>query len=99
MTSLKQIRWTAIALLLIGFALAYSSGLVEHEAVASSENQFAHIAAVMAGKLFTIAAILILVWAIEWQRAKTAARLTALEEEMIVLRQQMHAMTQPPVRS
>jgi hypothetical protein len=87
MTGLKQIRWSAIALLFVGLALAYSSGLIEHEAVASSEAHFAHQGSVMAGKMFTVASILILIWATEWQRAKTAARLTQVEKEIASLKQ------------
>jgi hypothetical protein len=87
MTGLKQIRWTAIALLLVGLAMAYGSGLIEHEAVASPEIHFAHTASVMAGKLFTIASLLILIWAIEWQRAKTAERIAHLEQEVAALKE------------
>jgi hypothetical protein len=87
MTGLKQIRWTAVGMLLIGLAMAYGSGLIEHEAVASPEAHFAHTASVMAGKLFTIASLLILIWAIEWQRAKTAERISQLEREVASLKE------------
>jgi hypothetical protein len=92
MTALKQIRWTAMALLLVGLALAYSSGLIEHEAVASSEIHFAHTGSVMAGKMFTVASILILIWATEWQRARTALRLSELEKEISDLKQRTLAV-------
>ena len=82
MTGLKQIRWTAIAILVSRLALAFGAGLIETEAVTAQEGQFAHTASVMAGKMFTVASILILIWATEWQRAKTAARLQKLEEEL-----------------
>ena len=82
MTALKRIRWTAIAILVTGLAMAFSAGLIESEAVRATEGQFAHTASVMSGKLFTVASILILIWATEWQRAKTTARLQQLEEEL-----------------
>jgi hypothetical protein len=82
MTALKQIRWTAIAILVTGLALAFGAGLIETEALAAQEGQFAHTASVMAGKMFTVSSILILIWATEWQRAKTSARLQKLEEEL-----------------
>jgi hypothetical protein len=82
MTALKQIRWSAIAILVTGLTLAFGAGLIETEAVTAQEGQFAHTASVMAGKLFTVASILILIWATEWQRAKTSARLQRLEEEL-----------------
>ena len=82
MTVLKQIRWSAIVILLVGLGLALSSGLVESEALAAQEGQFAHTATAMSGKLFTVASILILIWATEWQRAKIAARLEKLEGEL-----------------
>ena len=96
MTALKQIRWTALILLFVGILLAYGSGLIEHEAVASNEGEFAHTASAMAAKLFTIAAVLILTWAIEWQRAKTAARLSTLEQELANLRQEVRAAALQP---
>lgn len=86
MTALKQIRWTAIAILIVGIALAFSSGLVESEALAAQEGQFAHTATSMAGKMFTVSAILILIWATEWQRAKISARLQKLEEELSLVK-------------
>ena len=82
MTALKQIRWTAIAILITGLALALGAGFIETEAMTATEGQFAHTASVMAGKMFTVASILILIWATEWQRAKTSARLQRLEEEL-----------------
>ena len=82
MTSLKQIRWTAIAILITGLALAFGAGLVESEAVTAQEGAFAHTASVMAGKMFTVASILILIWATEWQRARISARLQKVEEEL-----------------
>jgi hypothetical protein len=87
MTGLKQIRLTAIALLLIGLAMAYGSGMIEHEAVLSPETHFAYTASVMAGKVFTVASLFILIWAIEWQRAKTSERLAELEKEVAALKQ------------
>lgn len=92
MTALKQIRWTAVILLIAGLGLAYSSGLIEHEAVAASEGHFAHTASVMAGKMFTVSTILILIWAIEWQRAKTAARLNEVERQLAELKQRTMVM-------
>jgi hypothetical protein len=92
MTGLKQIRWTAVILLIAGLGLAYSSGLVEHEAVAASESHFAHTASVMAGKMFTVSSILILIWATEWQRAKTSARLNEVERQLEELRQRPMAV-------
>ena len=86
MTSFKQIRWTATVILAVGLVLAFSSGLVESEALAAQEGQFAHTATSMAGKLFTVAAILILIWATEWQRAKMSARLQKLEEEISLIK-------------
>jgi hypothetical protein len=87
MTPLKQIRWTAVTMLIIGLGLAVSSGWIEKEAIAATEGHFAHSASVMAGKMFTVASILILLWAMEWQRAKTAARLQHLESELASLKQ------------
>ena len=92
MTSLKQIRWTAIAVLITGLAMAFGAGLVESEALAAQEGQFAHTASVMAGKMFTVASILILIWATEWQRAKTSARLQKLEEELSSMKQRTAAL-------
>jgi hypothetical protein len=92
MTALKQIRWTAIAILITGLALAFSAGLIESEALSAQEGQFAHTASVMAGKMFTVASILILIWATEWQRAKTAARLQKLEEELTSIKRRTAAM-------
>ena len=86
MTSFKQIRWTATAILVVGVVLAFSAGFVENEALAAQEGQFAHTATSMAAKLFTVSAILILIWATEWQRAKMSARLQKLEEEMSLLK-------------
>jgi fumarate reductase subunit D len=82
MTGFKQIRWTALAVLVVGLILAFGSGVVEKEAMKAPEGQFAHTATSMAGKLFTVASILILMWATEWQRAKLAVRLQKLEEEL-----------------
>lgn len=87
MTSLKQIRWTAIVILAIGLGLAVSAGFVESEALAAQEGKFAHTATSMAGKMFTVSAILILIWATEWQRAKTSARLQKIEEELDSMKQ------------
>ncbi|MGZ8899203.1 MAG: hypothetical protein ACXW3Z_03830 [Limisphaerales bacterium] len=87
MTALKQIRWTATVILVIGLGLAVSAGFVESEALAAQEGQFAHTATSMAGKLFTVSAILILIWATEWQRAKTSARLQKIEEELNSMKQ------------
>lgn len=87
MTALKQIRWTAIVILAVGLGLAVSAGFVESEALAAQEGQFAHTATSMAGKLFTVSAILILLWATEWQRAKTSARLLKIEEELNLVKQ------------
>ena len=92
MTSLKQIRWTAIAILITGLALAFGAGLVESEAVTAQEGAFAHTASVMAGKMFTVASILILIWATEWQRAKTSARLQKLEEELSSIKRHKTAL-------
>lgn len=89
MTALKQIRWTAIVILAIGLALAVTAGLVESEALAAQEGQFAHTATSMAGK--TVSAVLILIWATEWQRAKTAARLLKIEEELDLVKQRTAA--------
>lgn len=86
MTSFKQIRWTATVILVVGLVLAFSSGLVESEALAAQEGHFAHTATSMAAKLFTVSAILILIWATEWQRAKMSARLQKLEEELNVIK-------------
>jgi len=74
-------------MLIIGLGLAFSSGLVEHEAFAASESRFAHTASVMAGKMFTVASILILIWATESQRARTSARIQRIEEELAELKQ------------
>ena len=82
MTGLKHVRWVALLILASGLALAFGSGLVESEALAAQEGQFAHTATSMAGKLFTVSAILILIWATEWQRVKIATRLEKLEEEL-----------------
>jgi hypothetical protein len=82
MTGLKHVRWTALSILAVGLLLAVSAGFVESEALAAQEGQFAHTAGSMAGKLFTVSAILILIWAMEWQRVKFAARLDKLEEEL-----------------
>jgi fumarate reductase subunit D len=82
MTALKQIRWTAIVILVVGLGLAFGAGLVESEALKAEEGQFAHTAASLAGKLFTVASVLILIWATEWQRAKIAARLQKVEDEL-----------------
>jgi hypothetical protein len=92
MTALKQIRWTAIAILITGLALAFGAGLIETEAVTATEGQFAHSASVMAGKMFTVASILILIWATEWQRAKTSARLQRLEEELNTMKRHKAAL-------
>ena len=92
MTALRQIRWTAIAILITGLALALGAGLIETEAVTATEGQFAHTASVMAGKMFTVASILILIWATEWQRAKTSARLQRLEEELNSIKRHKAAM-------
>jgi hypothetical protein len=92
MTALKQIRWTAIAILVTGLSLAFGAGLVEHEAISAQEGPFAHTASVMAGKLFTVASILILIWATEWQRAKTSARLQKIEEELNSLKRHTAAI-------
>lgn len=92
MTALKQIRWTAIAMLITGLAMAFSAGLIESEALAAQEGQFAHTASAMAGKMFTVASILILIWATEWQRAKTSARLQKLEEELSLLKRRTAAV-------
>lgn len=92
MTGLKQIRWTAIAILVTGLTLALGAGLIETEAVKAQEGQFAHSASVMSGKMFTVAAILILIWATEWQRAKTAARLQKLEDELSSLKRHTAAL-------
>lgn len=86
MTALKQIRWTAILILAIGLGLAMGSGLIESEALRAEEGQFAHTAGSMASKLFTVASVLILIWATEWQRAKIAARLQKLEDELTSLK-------------
>jgi len=86
MTSFKQIRWTARGILVVGLILAFGSGFVESEALAAQEGQFAHTATSMAGKLFTVSAVLILIWATEWQRAKMSARLQKLEEELNLLK-------------
>ncbi len=86
MTSFKQIRWTATVILVVGLVLAFGSGFVESEALAAQEGQFAHTATSMAGKLFTVSAILILIWATEWQRAKMSARLQKLEEEISLIK-------------
>ena len=86
MNSFKQIRWTATVILVVGLVLAFSSGFVESEALAAQEGQFAHTATSMAAKLFTVSAILILIWATEWQRAKMSARLQKLEEELNLLK-------------
>ena len=86
MTSFKQIRWTAVVILVVGLVLAFSSGFVESEALAAQEGQFAHTATSMAAKLFTVSAILILIWATEWQRAKMSARLQKLEEEISLIK-------------
>lgn len=72
--------------------MAFSAGLIESEAVAATEAQFAHTASVMSGKLFTVASILILIWATEWQRAKTAARLQQIEEELNSLKRHTAAL-------
>src|SRR5688572_1497380 len=82
MTGLKHVRWVALLILASGLALALGSGVVESDALAAQEWQFAHTATAMAGKLFTASAILILIWATEWQRVKIAARLEKLEEEL-----------------
>jgi hypothetical protein len=71
---------------MVGLALAFSAGFVESEALAAQEGQFAHTATSMAAKLFTVSAILILIWATEWQRAKMSARLQKLEDELNVLK-------------
>lgn len=86
MTALKQIRWTAIVILMLGLGLAFGSGLIESEALKAQEGQFAHTATSLAGKLFTVASVLILIWATEWQRAKISARLQKLEEELSLLK-------------
>jgi hypothetical protein len=86
MTGFKQIRITALAVLAVGLLLAFGSGVVEKEAIKAQEGQFAHTATSMAGKLFTVSAILILAWATEWQRAKLAVRLERLEEELDLLK-------------
>ena len=86
MTALKQIRWTAILILGVGLGLAFGSGLIEGEAMRAQEGQFAHTATSMAAKLFTVASILILIWATEWQRAKISARLQKLEDELQALK-------------
>ena len=86
MTALKQIRWTAVVLLLVGLGLALGAGVVESEALKAQEGQFAHTAGSLAGKLFTVASILILIWATEWQRAKISARLQKVEEELSLLK-------------
>ena len=83
----KQIRWTAIAMLLVGLGLAVSAGFVESEALKAEEGQFAHSATSMAGKLFTVASVLILIFATEWQRARISARLQKVEEELAALKQ------------
>jgi hypothetical protein len=82
MTGFKKIRWTAFLFLGLGLILAVGAGLVESEALAAQEVQFAHSATSMAGKLFTASAVLMLIWAMEWQRIKMAARLEKLEEEL-----------------
>ncbi len=92
MTSLKHIRWTAIAILVTGLGLAFGAGLIESEAVNAQEGQFAHTASVMAGKMFTVASILILIWATEWQRAKTSARLQKLEDELSSIKRHKTAL-------
>lgn len=86
MTGFKQIRFTALFVLIIGLFLAFGSGLIEKEAIKAQETQFAHTATSMAGKLFTVASVLILMWATEWQRAKLAVRLQKLEEELDLLK-------------
>lgn len=86
MTALKQIRWTAIVILVVGLGLAFGAGLVENEALRAQEGQFAHTASSLAGKLFTVASVLILIWATEWQRAKMAARLQKIEDELSLLK-------------
>lgn len=72
--------------LIIGLALAFGAGIVEKEALKAQEGQFAHTATSMAGKLFTVSAVLILIWATEWQRAKLAARLQKVEEELDMIK-------------
>jgi hypothetical protein len=66
----------------VGLVLALGAGMVESEALAAQEVQFAHTATSMAGKLFTASAVLMLIWAMEWQRIKLSARLEKLEEEL-----------------
>ena len=87
MNALKQMRWTAVLMLLIGLGLAFGSGLIEGEAMRAQEGQFAHTAAAMAGKLFTVASVLILIFAMEWQRAKISARLQKVEDELNAIKQ------------
>jgi hypothetical protein len=82
MNALKQMRWAAVLMLLVGIGLAFGSGLIEGEAMRAEEGQFAHTATAMAGKLFTVASVLILIFAMEWQRAKISARLQKVEDEL-----------------
>ncbi|HEX7861145.1 MAG TPA: hypothetical protein VF773_12505 [Verrucomicrobiae bacterium] len=82
MNALKQMRWTAVLMLLVGLGLAFGSGLIEGEAMRAQEGQFAHTAGALAGKLFTVASVLILIFATEWQRARISARLQKVEEEL-----------------
>lgn len=80
-------------MLVLGLGLAFGSGLIESEALTAQEGQFAHTATSLAGKLFTVASILILIWATEWQRAKIAARLQKVEEELSVIKRGTLAST------
>lgn len=82
MTGFNQIRWTALAVLVVGLILAFGAGVVEREAFKAQEGEFAHTATSMAGKLFTVSSVLILMWATESQRAKLAERLQKLESEL-----------------
>lgn len=82
MRALKQIRWTAFAIFVVGLFLAMSSGRVEQEALTWPEGSYAHYANAMSARLFTVAAVFILIWAQEMQRAKTTAKIQELEEQI-----------------
>ena len=82
----KQIRWTAITTLILGIGFAAISGWIERETANSAQINFADSGTAMASKLFTLAAVFILIWGIEWQRARTSAHLQKLEDEIAELK-------------
>jgi hypothetical protein len=86
MKNLKQIRWTVAITLLAGLALGLGSGWLEGLSLSTREGSFAVYFGGMAGKLFTLAVLVIGICGLELQRAKTVARLEKLEDELSLLK-------------